>query len=221
MSLWVSSAHSRWTRLERFARWKQPRMKLTQFPDDVLVSIASLLSQEDVLSLVMAFTGSPISFRDWREEEGEGKQTLPSCLRPVCIVSLIETEFKKHVNSIADYVLYHIRSPLAGAHVVGVMNWSEFSPDEPNVLVEFEWRHKRATVVIRYENLHKQAQLALNRGLPVGRFTLHDGFTFTSRDENRIVKHVFPTPLHVSNYTLFPNELLRMTHPVRLPVYRC
>lgn len=48
---------TRWTRLERYARWKQQRVRLDALPPDVLCVVCRFLSNDGVSSLLAALRG--------------------------------------------------------------------------------------------------------------------------------------------------------------------
>ena len=180
-----------WEVVERYARWRRT-MRWRDLPDDVVGTIISFLGETDVDSLVRALVDDP---------QANGLSIHPMELRTLWAQDEVIRSFRAFVASrLADQVLYDTRSPATST--VLLFDWSCFSVNPPQAVVEFSWHAKRALVDIHRDRLLDEARRRAHAQLPVARVTLHRVFESGGRC------FMEPEPTMVSECSVVPAGLV-------------
>ena len=163
---------SRWTRLERYSRWKSGRFVLTCLPLDVVDTIASFLDYTSHCALLSALTeGTP----DLDSKHDVG--SIPETLRPRWILRTAEERLEWRLREFVTKYIYVMR------HVDGcvvLIDWSQFSAKIPIPVFRFAWGESNGCYGNRYEILEVIRRCA-TRHCPCVRATLHTYLHWSNR----------------------------------------
>lgn len=190
-------AESRWTRLERYARF-QGNMRLLDFPPDVLWLVARFLkSAKDVQALVEACVG----FRpQMHRVDHVGAIPRSLCFR---WFERCTTSAAQHcIQELAQSALFHCN----GGSMVFLTDWSPFSRSPPLAVARCTWvftPQPQPTIDVHETSLSFVIRKALRRSQPVVRLTLHH----TTHWSDKTL--MCPDPLRVWSLPLFPHQLLQ------------
>lgn len=190
---------SRWTRLERYARFRSKRLPLQTLPYELIAHVSSFLSPQDTHFLLAALF-APTQYRLDPWQSGDVQVVVPE-LRRAWLIKVLYARFEHWLNTIlAECALsccYDTSS------IVAVADWSPFHPSPPCALAEYSWsRHKPQRVVLYYQTVTDVWNRHCICGLPSARITLHKVLRWQH------VKHFHND--EISNHTilLFPPFLI-------------
>lgn len=148
---------SRWSRLERYARWKARRFPLARLPCDVLAHVLSYLTYADVNSVLAALHGrTPLV-----ETRAQLERYIPVEIRSTWMHHAAVEELERQLVCLGDVALFYARDcPSVHAYA----DWSPFSPPpHPRPVAEYAWQH-HATPRAPYAAVPSvRAQMRINR----------------------------------------------------------
>jgi hypothetical protein len=184
--------NDRWSRLERFARWKSYRLPLYSLPNDILELIVFQLYDVDLQNFVHAILG----FRP-NIEKRQDAFAVPIQIRRHWIADVVLSAFRSHLITLYPSSLCN---NVFGTVVVA--NWTSFARNtkfEP--LADYSWSRFRKTcapVVLNDEIIKAIITKCYSEQSCAVRLTLH---TYVEFDEVLTI-NPFPVSYHI--YYVFP-----------------
>ena len=181
----------RWTRLERYARWRSGRLALESLGDDLLGAVAAHLDGPDLLRLVEAMLGAAP-----RVDVPAHVASVPEPLRALWLEHVIVAAFETHVYALAERALFHARDALG---VMLLADWSPFVPPDAEAaspVAEYAWAYEPALASrVRCHRLRLLSVVrdCLARAMPAVRLALHTHF----RWGDGVVVHPHAVAQHV------------------------
>jgi hypothetical protein len=186
----------RWSRLERYAMWKQRRFALLHLPHELLEYVCrAFLETPDVRNLLTALAGRSFDYDDARV-----LRALPAQLHAHYVFADAQCRLEEYLYGLSDHCLY---LALSCAVVRVFIDWSPFASYQPPYSVaEYGWcarsaPHTRVTV-------HRTAVLCALmvgnvRQRPCGYLTVYRCFT-----DGRGKIHLGTKPSYQTSVRLFP-----------------
>ena len=184
--------NDRWSRLERFARWKSYRLPLNALPNDILELIVFQLYDVDLQNFVHAILG----FRP-NVEKRKDALAVPIQIRRHWIADTVLSAFRSHLISLCPSSLCN---NVFGTVVVA--NWTSFARNtkfEP--LADYSWsrfRNKCAPVTLNDESIKATINKCYSEQSCAVRLTLHTYMEFNE------VLTINPSPVSHHVYFVFP-----------------
>ena len=193
----MGTAESRWTRLERYARYKG-NMRLLDLPPDVLWLVARFLEDaSDVQSLVEACVGFPPQMH-----RIDHVGAIPHSLSFRWFERSATASAQHCIQRLAQSALFHCN----GGSMVFLTDWSPFSKKPPLAVARCTWvftPQPIPTIEVHETSLSFVVRKALRRSQPVVRLTLHHTTHWSER------ALMCPDPLRVWSLPLYPHQLIR------------
>ena len=94
------------------------------------------------------------------------------------------------MSNFSDVALFHSVTP--DMSCVLLMDWSQFSPNKPRVVVEFRWNeHMRAVVNLNEQALLLEVDRMHGRGCLASRITIHKRLKFKTGNSLLFTEPVF------------------------------
>lgn len=186
---------ARWRRAERYARWRQRRLRLDHLPFDVLAVVVNFLPHAAVCHLLHALFDAPTP--PCTLTQRAQVCCVPREVRPRWIHGAACDSLCRALRAHAEPALFHLRgdATYAAAH----LDWSVFSGTPPRALCVYRWASSRAACVdVDEAGVHAAVTGCIFRGncsasLVVHRYFEWGGATFTHPDPLVRVAHiVFP-----------------------------
>jgi hypothetical protein len=191
----------RWERLERFARFKQRRLRLDLLPDDLLATVAEHLEVLDIECLLAALTGEVLCVSLPRDFDA-----APAALRGAWIEKTAVRDFRKAVLAhLADPILFACAGTSMRAVVLD--DWTPFASRPPVPLAEVRWSNTfHGTVDVDEERVLARVRAAVRHRTPVARLTAHAlGLTCNTLRQPAILTTTLQlVPAHVLNAARVP-----------------
>lgn len=122
---------TRWSRLERYARWRQRGCFLRTAPEDVLALVVAHLARRDVLALVEALAHARLDL-SVRSDVAR----VPPFARARWVSEVLRGSLEAFVHDAAEHALFHARDALG---VVALVDWSPFAPRPPESIATYSW----------------------------------------------------------------------------------
>ena len=179
---------SRWTRLEKYSRWKSGRFNVTSLPFDIIDLITKFLDYHSHCSFLAALTGTVPDM-----SSVSSMNTIPETLRPRWIIRTAE---ERLYYQLQEFVFKHIHSARHVDGCVVLINWSQFSEHEPVPIFVFTW-HTSRYHEDRYEMLNVIRRCA-SCYHPCVRATLH---TYINWSNQTVIN---PQPIDCCNISILP-----------------
>ena len=125
----------RWTRLERYAQWKQRRMRIDNLPPDVLALVCTFIEYTDVCHLIEAINGIAPQIRCPQDV-----QAIPIEIRRSWIHEAACDVLEKRVQSLANEACYFSRDLSWYVHVYA--DWTLFTSNRRccRPLAKYFWK---------------------------------------------------------------------------------
>ena len=139
---------TRWTRLERYARWKQQRLRLDLLPCDVLGGVAVHLGYADVCALVNVLYDAPLTSL----ASASQVRAVPGTVRSLWLRGAARDTLDRALRAFAEPVLCDAQSSCT--YAMAHADWSVFTgPLMPRALCTYAWTPQRTA------HVHVDAQL--------------------------------------------------------------
>lgn len=154
----------RWHRLERFARWKQNRLRLMSIPDDAMLEVINHLDDVSFFNLMHAYLGD---FPD--ADSVQHVARVPSVFHASWLVRTTRNSFHYFMHSI-------MMTPclMRGLYFQCTLDWSCFSGTMPNIVATVVYdSFLRPTLHVNEETLLRNVYRKINVEVPMTRCTLH------------------------------------------------
>ena len=128
-----------WERLERYARWKQRRLRLLSLPDDAIEIIAAQLDATDVGRLVRACTS---------DDPWTSPHDVPEGLCRPWLVAIALGAIEEHMRGVMFETCFHILRVTGREAMLLTLDWSHFAqtPPTPHLRVHMDQGFPRASV---------------------------------------------------------------------------
>lgn len=188
-------ANSRWSRLERYARWKAGRFPLHRLPHDLLAHLTdAFLTPQDRLALLEALLGFAPSIYS-----KEHVEAVPRELRGPWLFHQAYCNVHLAVQSFADRAFLEARDY---TRILAFADWSPFASRSPvRPIATFEWRSTctpHGHMFVDEEALVHAVRVALRAARPGMHFAIHRELLWHGR------RVIIPTPVLLTNYVFFP-----------------
>lgn len=190
----------RWLRLESYAKWKQNRMPLCNFPGDVLEKICKYLDVTDACSFVDAIAGGRLT--------PHAPTHLPLVHRellPFWIICSTRKEVDNFIRSISAQCFFMATQCTV---VRMFIDWTPFKNKiPPRAVAEFRWigreRDKmEAHTCTHHEEVLRSIFCAYRKRRPMGYVTLHKCYEFYD------VIHMDARPAFMTSVPLIPTAVV-------------
>ena len=122
---------SRWERLERYARWRQNKLRLDLLPDEVLHLIISHLDRRDMYNLVECLVGFRPNILHPKEI-----MRIPQHIQSTWIEQVLCDRFEERIYSFTETALYYAREV---SSIVMLIDWSTFANIPAVPVAEYRW----------------------------------------------------------------------------------
>ena len=188
---------TRWERLERYSRWKQPRLRLDRLPNDVLLNMFPFLDHRDLCALLHALYAAPReNIRHLREVH-----LVPDELRLEWLHGAAYDALHRTLHSMGEVALYHARNC---SHVSAHVNWSVFTgPLLPSPICVYEWTPRQTASVVMNE---RELWRVVRDAGDVGRTAVCIALYRYCRRGNTWIIH--PDPCYRAIHVVFPHFLV-------------
>ena len=197
----LSPKESRWSRLERYCRWRQRRLRIDRMPNDAVLNVISFLSHEDVCALLNALYSVPRMNIQSRREA----LLVPCELRAEWLHGAAWDNIVRIVYSIGETAFFHARDC---TRVCAHVDWSVFTGHRmPVPLCVYEWAPMCSA---RVEMNEHEAWRVIRDASATGRTAVTIALYRYRLWGNQLVLQ--PDPCHRMTYHVFPYFLASEFH---------
>ena len=121
----------RWSRLERYARWKQNGFHMSLLPNDVLFLLISFLQGSDLHNFIEACIGYAPTL-----EHRINSLPLPTEIWMVWFFDKVLHTFESHLMHMGNSALFYSNK---NTNVSAVVDWSPFSSSPFSPISQYSW----------------------------------------------------------------------------------
>lgn len=174
----------RWVRLERYARWRQRRLRVDLLPPDVFAIVCTHLDHESKTALLRAVSGRV------------PPAGIPREVRSAWLCEHAAARLHASLLSLKDTTCFYARHLTRGVYAFG--DWSPFRGVTPDALARFEWRGTRWTANVDRAAVWRHVREMMRKAACSTRVSLHlvsPPHTVHTRDARVILVHLLPPAL--------------------------
>ena len=188
----------RWTRLERYARWKSGRFPLDKLPPEIINSLCeNYLDSDDTTNLLHALLGFLPDIHNFRH-----MKSIPSEMRVSWMLRKCIRDFKTHLWTLGGS--FSVKA-LHCQSIVVFADWSPFAPKGVGAMVcKVEWIEDGCTLHIDEEGVHKCFNHSIQRGRPAVHLAIYECYLSAQGTSTLL----YPRPIALTSYPLLPHYIV-------------
>ena len=194
---------ARWVRLERYARWKQNKIRLDRLPHDVLTIICRFLTNESVHNLLAALQGFPQTKAIGSAQDVVG---IPVEIRRRWLRRMACEHVESQLKALTNHTCVYCNDIYVQVHAFA--DWSMFDRTRRTRRPIAEYRYEHAngraewTVHVNEHVLTRHVDSLCGRGVCATRISLYVVFT-----TNKFV-YLVPNELGAFLVLVYPHFLM-------------
>lgn len=192
-----------WSRLERYARWKQKRFPLDRLPEDLLAQVFTWLGNRDVRAVVDALRGACYV------ERASDVLDVPISIRRDWLHRMACDHLETHLQGLGTHACFLGNDP--SVHVHAYANWSLFSGSSkrtirPLPIAQYSYvnahRYPEWTTKINHRVVERCVDRLFKKRICALRLTLHHVYV------SRAVTYLVPEEKSATMCFVYPHFLI-------------
>lgn len=188
---------NRWSRLERYARWRSRRLPLHHLPNDVLDIVVGLLARLDFFSFLAAVVGFVPDLN-----VPQHVAHVPQPIRSRWFHEMVLQTFEFHLSQLADQALFYCKDSTSA---LALVNWSPFGSSTITPVAEYSWSRTtpvHSNVILHSESLRTIVNRCICKQSCAVRLSLHLHLHWNNQDI------INPDPTLQYVYYVYPHHVI-------------